>query len=149
MKKIAEYKDIEELSRLRIMQQKDDWDDSYVDKYDLKKTTKEYLTNHLNKDLYIFIVKDNNNIIATCGIQIINTLPQCNDNGKEGYICNVFTKKEFRNKGIQSKILKKCIQFAKESKISSLRLSSDNEIAINMYKKFGFSFDKLAMKLKF
>lgn len=120
------------------MQQKDDWDDNYVDKYDLRKITKNYFSSHLNKDLYIFIVKNNNNIIATCGLQIIKTLPQCNDNGLEGYICNVFTKKEFRNRGIQAKVFKKCIQFAKENKISSLRLSSDNQTAINIYKKFGF-----------
>lgn len=145
---LAVEEDIEELSKLRVMQQKDDWDDNYIDKYDLRKTTKDYLSNHLNKDLYIFIVKNNNNIIATCGLQIIKKLPQCNDNGLEGYVCNVFTKKEFRNKGIQTKVLKKCIQFAKEKQINLLSLSSDNEIAINIYKKFGFNFDKLAMKLK-
>lgn len=145
---IAEIEDIEQLAKLRIIQQKDDWKEEYIDKYNLYQTTKDYLTNHLNKDLYIFIETENKNITATCGLQIIKYLPQCNDNGIKGYICDVFTKEEFRNKGIQTKLLKKCIEFSKENNIESISLLTDNEIAINIYKKLGFNYNSLAMELK-
>ena len=56
MKKIAEYKDIEELSRLRIMQQKDDWKELYPGKdKEFFNITKGYLEEHLNKDVFFFI----------------------------------------------------------------------------------------------
>ena len=145
---LADKKDIDELSRLRIFQQKDDYKEEYVDKYDLEKITKEYLIEHLNKDIYFFMVKESNKIIATCGLQILKLLPQCIDKGAEGYICNVYTKDEYRNRGIQTKILKKCIQFAKDYDLSCIRLSTDSEAAIKIYNKLGLEFDTLAMKLK-
>lgn len=104
MKKIAEYKDIEELSRLRIMQQKDDWKELYPSK---------------DEEFY---------------------------NITKGYICDVFTLREYRKKGIQTNLIKECIKFAKENNIIELKLSSDNPNAIKIYKEQGFEYDKLMMK---
>lgn len=146
--RLSNEKDIEQLSKLRIQQQKDDWDDEYEDKYNLLNTTIEYLNKHLNKDLFIFIEESNNIIIATCGIQIIEYLPQCNDNGLQGFICNVYTDKKYRCKGIQTKLLKQVISFAKEKNLCELSLSTDNDKAISIYKKMGFKFDDLIMSLK-
>lgn len=146
--RLSNEKDIEQLSKLRIQQQKDDWDDEYEDKYNLLNTTIEHLNKHLNKDLFIFIEESNNIIIATCGIQIIEYLPQCNDNGLQGFICNVYTDKKYRCKGIQTKLLKQVISFAKEKNLCELSLSTDNDKAISIYKKMGFKFDNLIMSLK-
>ena len=146
--RLANNNDIEQLSKLRILQQKDDWNEEYEDKYDLYNITYNFLDNHLNKDLFIFIKEHNNDIVATCGIQIIEYLPQCNDNGKQGFICNVFTKKEYRKKGIQTKLLNEVISFAKDNNLCELSLSTDNEQAIRIYKRLGFKFDNLNMILK-
>lgn len=146
--RLSNESDIEQLIKLRIKQQKDDWDDEYEDKYDLQNTTLEYLKNHLNKDLFIFIEEENSDIIATCGIQVIEYLPQCNDNGLQGFICNVYTEKDYRCKGVQTKLLKQVISFAKEKNICELSLSTDNNKAISIYKKLGFKFDELIMFLK-
>lgn len=69
-----------------MYQQQDDWKNEYVDIDNLEMRTKIYLNKHINKDLFMFIYKNGDNIIATCGLQIIDYLPQCNDNGKLGYI---------------------------------------------------------------
>lgn len=66
--------------------------------------------------------------------------------GKEGYICNVFTLREYRKKGIQTKLIGECIKFAKEQNLEILKLSSDNTEAIYIYKKYGFENDKLTME---
>ena len=146
--KFATKEDIEELSKIRLIQQKDDWKEEYenIDNFELR--TKSYLENHLNKDLFMLIERLENKIIATCGIQIIEYMPQCNDNGLIGYICNVYTDLSYRNKGIQTKLLTECIDFAISKNISELQLSTDNPIAINVYKKFHFKYDNLIMKLK-
>ena len=147
MIKIATNSDIEKICELRILQQKDDWKEEYIDKFDLYNSTKKFMINHLNKDLYIFINIIEKNIVATCGLQIIDLLPQCNDNGKLGYICNVYTVPDKRKQGLQKELLNEIIKFAKEKGICELSLSTDNKDAIMLYKKFGLDFDNLAMKL--
>lgn len=142
---MANILEIEELSKLRILQQKDDWQEEYEDNTNLSDRTKKYLEKHLNNDIYFFVAKDNYKIIATCGIQILEYLPQCNENGLMGYICDVFTKQEYRKKGIQTKLLKQCIEFANKKEVKMIQLSTDNPEAISIYKKMGFEFDKLMM----
>ena len=144
--RLAEEKDIDLLCKLRVLEQKEDWGKDFEDKYDLVKQTEIYLNNHLNKDFFMFVEEVEGKIVATCGLQIIEYLPQCNDNGKQGFICNVFTIDEFRNKGIQTKLLKNVVEFAKKNQISELDLSTDSEIAVSIYKKQGFKFDDWAMK---
>ena len=73
-------------------------------------------------------------------------MPQCVESGIEGYICDVFTLKEYRKKGIQTNLIKECIKFAKENNIIELKLSSDNLEAIRIYQRQGFEYDKLIMK---
>ncbi|MBQ8522979.1 MAG: GNAT family N-acetyltransferase [Clostridia bacterium] len=145
--RFADKKDILQLSKVRVEQQKDDWQNKYKDKNNLLERTEQYLKLHLNKDLYIIIEEVDNMIIATCGLQVINYLPQCNDNGKEGFICNVFTKREQRNKGIQTMLLKEILKFSKEQNLCEIKLLTDSKEAISLYKKFGFEFDDYAMKL--
>ena len=97
----------------------------------------------------MFIEEKEDDIIAICCLQIIEYIPQCNDNGKQGYICNVYTSDEFRNKGIQTNLLRKVIKFAKENNLCELNLSTDSEKAISIYKKLGFEFDTLTKKINF
>lgn len=144
--RIANVNDIDKIAAIRIKQQKDDWKDEYEDKYDLIEKTKLYLANHLNKDFFAFIEEIDDNIIAICCLQIIEYLPQCNDNGRQGYICNVYTEEKYRNKGIQTKLLEEVIRYSINNNLCELDLSTDNDVAISLYKKFGFEFDTWAMK---
>ena len=146
MMRIASKSDIEKIASIRISQQKDDWKEQYEDKYDLLKTTKAYLEKHLNKDFFAFIEEIDNRIIAICCLQIIEYLPQCNDNGKQGYICNVYTDERYRNQGIQTKLLEEVIKYSINNNLCELDLSTDSDIAISLYKKCGFKFDNWAMK---
>ncbi len=100
----------------------------------------------MNNDFLAFIEEIEDNIIAICCLQIIEYLPQCNDNGKQGYICNVYTDKQYRNQGIQTKLLEEVIRYSINNNLCELDLSTDNDVAISLYKKFGFEFDNWAMK---
>ena len=143
--RIANKMDIDKIVQIRIKQQKDDWKEEYIDKYNLMNTTKIYLEKHLNNNFYAFIEEKDNNIIAICCLKVIEYLPQCNDNGKQGYVCNVYTRDEFRNKGIQTNLLKEVINFAIKNNLCELNLETDSEKAISIYKKLGFDFDNLTM----
>lgn len=66
--------------------------------------------------------------------------------GKEGYICDVFTLREYRRKGILTKLIGECIKFVKEQNLEILKLSSDNPETISIYKKYGFEKEQLIME---
>lgn len=144
----ANMNDIDVLSELRILQQQDDWEEDYEDKFDLYERTKEYLNKHLNEDLYMFVNIVDDKMVSTCGLQIIEYLPQCVDNGMQGFICNVFTLRDYRRRGLQRELIEEVIKFAKEKNLCEISLSSDSEDAIKLYKSFGFVFDDLMMKLE-
>lgn len=147
MNRMANYEDIEELSKLRVMQQKEDWQEKYPNKNEeFYEITKEYLEEHLNKDIFFFIEIIDKKIVATCGLQIIQYMPQCVKSGLEGYICDVFTLKEYRRKGIQTNLIKKCIDYAIDNNVREFKLLTDNPDAIKIYERQGFKFYKWIMK---
>lgn len=57
------------------------------------------------------------------------------------YVTNIAVIREYRRKGIASKILENMITYCKESGIKSLMLEVrvSNSVAIALYKKYGFS----------
>lgn len=42
---LASLNDIDKIAQIRVKQQKDDWKEDNIDKYDLRNTTKLYLEN--------------------------------------------------------------------------------------------------------
>ena len=89
---------------------------------------KEELENENSKYL---VAKIDNEIIGFAGIKIILD---------EADIMNIVVKKNFRNNGIGSLLLKNLISLSKELRLSSILLEVDetNIVAINLYKKFDF-----------
>lgn len=59
-------------------------------------------------------------------------------NGKTGYILNMFTIKEFRNKGICTLLFQKLIEEAKELKLNKIELHATKD-GEPIYRKFGFT----------
>ena len=137
---------IDKLSNLRIIQQKDDWKTLFYDD-DLFNKAKNHLLKHLNQDVFIFMYQENDEIISTCSMQVISYLPQYNNNGKVGYLCNAYTKKEYRSRGLQTNLINQCMQFAKENEIYELELSVNNPEAASIYKNLGFVHDEWRMRI--
>lgn len=87
-------------------------------------------------------------IIATCGLQRIDMLPQCNDNGQYGYMFNVFTVEEYRRQGIQSRLIENVLSYSEKCGLTEIKLEADSEYAISLYEKYGFEHDVLFMSKK-
>ena len=67
-----------------------------------------------------------------------------------GHIGEVFISKNFRNKGISTKLKDKFIEFLKSKKINLCRIDvNQNNLAKEAYKKWGFKIDKYRMSLNF
>lgn len=144
----AQKEDIKAIAKLRVLEQKESWDIEYPenDEYVYTVTT-EFFEKHLNKDVFSYIKRVDKDIVAICCLQIINYLPYCTTNGKEGYIFDVFTLKEYRHKGIQTRLLTKLINFAKDKEVFRINLKSENLEAIAIYKRLGFCFSDNAMQM--
>ena len=149
----ATINDIQQLADLRILQQHDDWGSEYID-YDGNFYART--TNELSDFLYkedglqpskgvIFIAEIHGKIIATCGLQRIDMLPQCNNNGQYGYMFNVFTVEEYRRQGIQSRLIENALSYSEKCGLTEIKLETDSEDAISLYKKHGFEWDTLFM----
>lgn len=144
--RLASSDDAIKLTELRLKQQRDDWGLEYCD-YDGKfkeRTLRFFKSLDINNCL-IFVADLDNKIIATCGVQFVSMLPQCNDNGNYGYIFNVYTLDEYRGNGAQSKLFKFVLNYLKDIGLPEISLETDNEVAINLYKKYGFEFNSMVM----
>lgn len=151
--RVATIDDIQQLVNLRILQQRDDWGSEYIN-YDCNfyARTSNALSDFLYKEDglqpskgVIFIAEIHGKIIATCGLQRIDMLPQCNDNGQYGYVFNVFTVKEYRKQGIQSRLIENVLSYSEKYGLTEIKLETDSEDAISLYKKCGFEHDTLFM----
>lgn len=135
MIRYANINDINILCNFRVLlEQEDGIEENFAYLYTMMKN---YYMIHLNKDCYVLVYTINDKIIA-CACLILSI----KNNKKIGYLCNVYTLKEYRNKGIQTKLLKTCLQEAKKYNIYSINLNvnKNNKKAINLYGKLGFYF---------
>ena len=98
--------------------------------------------------MYFFVEIIDEKIVGTLGLQILKYIPACLNSGIEGYICNVYTLKEYRRNGICTNLLKECIEFAKRNNIIKLKLTCDIPNARRIYAKQGFVKEEYIMKKK-
>lgn len=134
-----ELQDLKDLIDIRIHYQREKYKDVKINIDKLREETEKYLNKRLNKDIYFFGTFVDGKLVSICGLYVSNYLPQVDDLiGNVGLICSVYTYPTYRKRGYQHKTLEKVLQFAKLINIKRIHLTSSNEYAIKMYKKFGF-----------
>ena len=139
--------DIDNYCNLRVAMLLSDKSVSYS-KEELVLQTREYYENYINKTLFIFGYIENEEIVSVAAYEVLKRLPTPkinNLNSDIAYVCSIYTKEEFRNKGYSKLLLNEVIEDAKKRGLTRFKLSSHNEIAIKMYEKFGFKSDLTAM----
>ena len=139
--------DIDNYCNLRVAMLLSDKSVSYS-KEELVLQTREYYENYINKTLFIFGYIENEEIVSVAAYEVLKRLPTPkinNLNSDIAYVCSIYTKEEYRNKGYSKLLLNEVIEDAKKRGLTRFKLSSHNEIAIKMYEKFGFKFDLMAM----
>lgn len=86
-------------------------------KEDLQKYFKQAI---MSEEKKIFVVKDVNNIVATMIFSIEQQPPQFFDNGKYAYLCNVYTDRKYRRKGIQNKMYQMAVNCLMKENVAAL-----------------------------
>ncbi len=105
----------------------------YYTKLDLQKAIK-------SRNSLVLIVEINNKPVG-CGLASISKMHgDWSKFDKKGYIGLMYVMKEYRGKGLGSKILNYLLNWLKKKKIKDIRLQvyCNNDIAVNAYKKGGF-----------
>jgi len=101
---------------------------------------KNEIENISNLNSHYFVVRENDEIVGFAGILIIID---------ETHIMNIVVKKNKRNLGIGSLLLKYIIDYSEKNKISSITLEvNENNIpAIKLYEKYNFQ--KVGLRKKY
>ena len=135
----ATIKDIDELTKLRIdFIVADNGSISDEEKENVIKYFPDILKRRLGKELIAFTARAKGEIVSTAFLLIVEKLPNPkNKNGLCGEILSVYTKKEFRGRGIASELLSKLIEYAKNNNLSRIDLKATHE-GYNLYKNLGF-----------
>ncbi len=147
--RLATKDDIPQLAELRIEFIKEirlEYTKDRIDEY------REVMCNYLEKEMssgnfIAWLAIANNEIIATSGLITIQRVPQFwNMSGKEAYIMNMYTKPEWRNKGIGTAILEKLVEETKNRDIIAIKLYA-TPMGKPLYEKRGFKVGHPGMSL--
>ncbi len=138
IEKASEY-EIEELTKLRIAYLQEDFGNiEEQDLHCMKETLPQYFKNHLNRDLVVFVAKENDEIVS-CAFLLIVEKPMSPAflTGKTGTVLNVYTKPEHRKKGYARQLMNALLKEAKERDLSVVELKA-TEDGYHLYKSVGF-----------
>lgn len=104
----------------------------------IKSSLPDYYRKHINKDLFVYVARDEN-IIVSCCFLLISEKPANPSfiNGLTGSVLNVYTKPAYRQRGIAKKLMKQLIAEAGEMGLDYIELKSTNA-GYRLYQSLGF-----------
>jgi GNAT superfamily N-acetyltransferase len=142
----ANLNDVEELVKLRI-EFMCEINKTKVIPEELERNLKTYFEENIMNNIFVaWLAVDNDKIISICAICFYNVPPTLkNVTGKTAYIMNVYTKQEYRKKGIAAKLFVNIIEEARERGCKKIHLSATKEGAI-LYEKFNFKYNDKEME---
>ena len=147
--KKASLDDIELLVRTRteILRTVNGLDDS-ADMTEVERESRAYYERALQDGSHTAcLVFDGSVFIGAGGISYYTVMPTCHDpTGKKAYIMNMYTKPEYRRKGIATKTLDLLVQDAIERGITFITLEA-TEMGRALYENYGFVQMTSEMKL--
>ncbi len=97
-----------------------------------------YYKKHLNKDLMVYVARDEADIVS-CAFLLIVEKPMSPSfiTGKTGTVLNVYTNPEYRNKGYAKTLMTMMLEDATAQSVSVIELKS-TEDGYMLYKSVGF-----------
>jgi GNAT superfamily N-acetyltransferase len=136
----ATTKDIELLVNSRIQFLNSFFNHPYDERTEiLARNLRTYFSKKINSSEYFsWLAERNGTLVGVSGMVIWELPPKYNiENGKAGYILNMYTIPELRNKGICTALLRRLISEAKELGVNYLHLHA-SDLGLPVYRKAGF-----------
>jgi ribosomal protein S18 acetylase RimI-like enzyme len=150
--RLATAKDIQQLVELRILMQVEvnglsnlDVSTAYLDK------VIDYFEGALDTNKYSSVIAlDEEYIIAAAGVCFYEKPPSiAGGSGIVGYVTNVYTREEYRGRGVGTQLMKNLNELARKKKADKLHLGATSD-GVGIYKSVGYQepkFVNLEMKL--
>lgn len=147
--RLAKESDISMLSEMRWEHEYEEEGEFNISKEDFIKECNLFLANGLRSGTWEYwIAEENNIIVSNIYINRIRKVPKPQKLFAEiGYVTNVHTRAEFRNKGVGTELLKKVKQWAINNKIELLFVWPSQR-AISFYERQEFSINNEIMELE-
>lgn len=147
--RLAKESDIPMLSEMRWEHEYEEAGKLDIPKEDFIKECNLFLVNGLKSGTWEYWVAEENNIIVSnIYINRIRKVPKPQKLFAEiGYVTNVHTKAEFRNKGVGTELLKRVKQWAINNEIELLFVWPSQK-SITFYKKQGFLMNNEIMEVE-
>jgi RimJ/RimL family protein N-acetyltransferase len=147
--RLANENDLEILAHMRWLHEHEEGSHSEVTKAEFIDQCKLFLQNGIKNGTWAFwVAEDNGVIIANIYINRIRKVPKPQKLFAEiGYVTNVHTRSEYRNKGIGTELLKKVKYWAEENQIELLFVWP-SEKSVRFYERQGFTNQNDIMELK-
>lgn len=110
-----------------------------VDMSLVERESYQYYQTCFSKDIHVaYLVYDDDNVAGCGGVSFYEVMPTySNPSGKNAYIMNMYTRPEYRRKGIASKMLDLLIQEATDRGIKKVSLEA-TQMGRLVYEKYGF-----------
>ena len=97
-----------------------------------------YFPAHLNKDLSVFVCRDCGSIVGCCFLGVFEKPANPSFiSGRTGTVLNVYTKAEYRRKGIAGRLMKMLLSEAAELKLDYVELKA-TDCGYELYRSLGF-----------
>ena len=135
----ADINDLVSLVELRIDYLIEDYGEiSELQINQISEKLPDYYLRHLNKDCFAYVCREENKIVSCCFLCV--TEKPSNPafiNGKTGTVLNVYTKPEYRKKGIAGNLIRLLISDAEKMELDFVELKA-TDAGYNLYKSIGF-----------
>ena len=131
--------EIKELTELRIEYLIEDHGDIPEDKLRIiEDSLPSYFRDHLNKDLLVYICRTDGIIAGCCFLYISEKPPNPSFiNGRTGTVLNVYTRPQFRRKGIAGGLIKMMLAESERMKLDFVELKA-TDAGYHLYRSLGF-----------
>ena len=112
-----------------------------VDIMAIKRGLPNYFKEHMDRDLFVYVVREEQVIVACAFLLVIEKpMSPAFINGKTGTVLNVYTCPSYRNRKYAKMIMQALLSKAKELQLSVVDLKS-TEDGYHLYKSVGFTDD--------
>ena len=135
----ANANDISTLVDLRIEYLLEDYGETPQDKLSqISENLPPYFSSHLNKDLFAFVCRDNDEIAGCCFLYVSEKPSNPSFiNGKTGTVMNVYTRPQYRRQGVAGKLMKMLLAESEKMCLDFVELQATDD-GYKLYKSIGF-----------
>lgn len=122
-------------------------DEGQIASSNIDEELKTFFEHQFSTNQYVqWLVEEDHQVVATGALQLISFPPSYfNPTGIRGYILNMFTHSEYRNRGVAKQLLNQIITEAQKRKVHHLFLIA-SEMGKPLYKKMGFKENDIYME---